>query len=117
MPRGNKTGPTGNGPMTGRAQGYCTGNNQPGFTNNQSNSEQGYGRGFRSGFAGGLGRGQGRGFGRGFGRGLGLRHGNQNMYYERDQSVSEKTLVENEIRVLKDQLSYLENQLSKPKDD
>ena len=47
MPRGNKTGPTGDGPMTGRAQGYCTGNNQPGFTDNQGNPGQGFGRGFR----------------------------------------------------------------------
>ncbi len=28
MPKGNKTGPDGEGSMTGKAQGYCTGNNQ-----------------------------------------------------------------------------------------
>ena len=31
MPRGDKTGPAGMGPMTGRAAGYCTGNAYPGF--------------------------------------------------------------------------------------
>jgi len=32
MPRGDKRGPEGAGPMTGRALGYCAGNDQPGFT-------------------------------------------------------------------------------------
>ncbi|MEA1878838.1 MAG: DUF5320 domain-containing protein [Bacteroidota bacterium] len=118
MPRGNKTGPSGDGPMTGRAQGYCTGNNQAGFTNNQANPGQGFGRGFRGGFGGGGGRGQGRGLGmRGQGQRFGFGQGYQNTNYINEQSVSEKTLIENEIRVLKDQLSYLEKQLSKSKDD
>ncbi len=117
MPRGNKTGPNGDGPMTGRAQGYCTGNNQPGFINNQSNQAQGFGRRARGGFAGGYGRAQGRGFGRGMGQGFGFRHGYQNTYAGSGSPVSEKTLIENEIRVLKDQLSYLEKQLLKPEDD
>jgi len=59
MPRGDRTGPMGMGPMTGRAAGYCAGNNVPGFMN------AGYGGGF------GRGRGRGGGRGRGFGRGLG----------------------------------------------
>lgn len=33
MPRGDRTGPAGAGPMTGRAMGYCTGNAGPGFAN------------------------------------------------------------------------------------
>ena len=58
MPGGDRTGPVGRGPMTGRAAGYCAGNQMPGYAN------PGYGRGF------GFGRGGGRGFGRGFwGRG------------------------------------------------
>ncbi len=57
MPRGNRTGPWGAGPMTGRAVGYCAGYPVPGFMN----PGRGYGRGF--------GRGFGRGWGRGFGRG------------------------------------------------
>ena len=33
MPRGNRTGPVGMGPMTGHRGGYCAGFNTPGFTN------------------------------------------------------------------------------------
>ena len=58
MPGGNRTGPTGAGPMTGRAAGYCAGNPAPGYAN------VGFGnRGF--------GRGRGLGFGRGPGQGMG----------------------------------------------
>ena len=56
VPRGDKTGPTGQGSMTGRAAGYCAGYSVPGFMN----PIDGYGRG--------LGRGCGRGWGRRFGR-------------------------------------------------
>ena len=58
MPRGDKTGPNGAGPMTGRAAGYCAGYSVPGYINPIC----GYGRG--------IGRGWGRGFGRGWGRGF-----------------------------------------------
>jgi hypothetical protein len=34
MPRGDKTGPTGQGPMTGRRTGFCTGYDTPGCTKN-----------------------------------------------------------------------------------
>ena len=62
MPRGDRTGPLGMGPMTGRAMGYCAGNTGPRFV---------FGRGV--GFGGGFGRqfsfGRGRGWQRaGFGR-------------------------------------------------
>jgi len=63
MPRGDRTGPRGQGPMTGRAAGYCAGYNTPGYTN--PGWGRGYGRG--RGFGRGFGRGLGRGFGRGFG--------------------------------------------------
>jgi len=53
MPRGDRTGPWGAGPMTGRAAGYCAGYSVPGFMNPIG----GYGKGW--------GRGRGRGFGRG----------------------------------------------------
>ena len=33
MPKGDKTGPVGMGPMTGRAAGYCAGYDMPGYTN------------------------------------------------------------------------------------
>ena len=56
LPRGDKTGPTGQGSMTGRAAGYCAGYSVPGYMN----PTDGYERG--------LGRGCGRGWGRRFGR-------------------------------------------------
>lgn len=52
MPGGDRTGPMGAGPKTGRAMGFCAGNTNAGF---------------------GFGRGCGRGFGRGTGRGFGFR--------------------------------------------
>ena len=38
MPGGDKTGPQGEGPQTGRQAGYCSGNEQPGY------GRPGYGR-------------------------------------------------------------------------
>lgn len=72
MPGGDRTGPLGFGPMTGRAAGYCSGQPFAGYMNPF------YGRGFARGLAGypfaGLmpnlfGRGCGMGFGRGGGCG------------------------------------------------
>ncbi len=54
MPGGDRTGPMGYGPMTGRRLGYCAGYQVPGFTNTGG----GMGMGWR--------RGRGRGFGRAF---------------------------------------------------
>jgi len=52
MPGGDKTGPLGRGPLTGRGAGYCTGNDRPG------SFEPGPGGGRRRG---GFGRGRGLG--------------------------------------------------------
>ncbi len=68
MPRGDATGPAGQGPMTGRGAGYCTGFATPGFANSIPG---GGGRAFNPvGLGLGLGRGA-RGGGRGGGRGRG----------------------------------------------
>jgi len=73
MPKGDKTGPAGRGPMTGRAAGYCAGYAMPGYANPAPN------RNFRAGFGGGGGRGaRGRGFGGGG-------HGWRNMLYATGQ--------------------------------
>jgi len=58
MPRGDRTGPMGMGPMTGRGMGYCAGYPTPGYMN----------------------PGPGYGFGMGWGRGGGGR-GWRHMYY------------------------------------
>ena len=65
MPGGDGTGPLGQGPMTGRAAGYCAGYPVPGYMNSVPGGGWGRGRGF------GRGWGRGFGFGRGRGRGLG----------------------------------------------
>ncbi len=52
MPGGDRTGPLGYGPMTGRGAGYCAGFAVPGFMNLEP---MGFGRGGRSGRGGGRG--------------------------------------------------------------
>jgi hypothetical protein len=59
MPRGDRTGPMGGGPRTGRNMGFCSGYSTPGFMN--AGAGYGYGRGM--------------GYGRGWGRGMGLARG------------------------------------------
>ena len=63
MPRGDRTGPMGQGPMTGRGMGYCAGYDVPGFQNGPWGMGGFGGRGM--GGYGGRGMG-GRGFGRGW---------------------------------------------------
>lgn len=64
MPAGNRTGPNGMGPMTGRGAGYCAGYGSPGYVS------PGAGRGLGRG--GGFGPGRGGGYGAGRGRRLGF---------------------------------------------
>ncbi|HUW57233.1 MAG TPA: DUF5320 domain-containing protein, partial [Planctomycetota bacterium] len=60
MPGGDRTGPMGMGPMTGRAAGYCAGYGVPGTMNAvPGRGFPGWGRGFG---AWGRGRGRGRGW-------------------------------------------------------
>ena len=63
MPRGDKTGPRGQGPMTGRAAGYGAGYDVPGYMNQGVGFGMGWGGGFGRGGRSGLGRGWGRRFG------------------------------------------------------
>lgn len=51
MPRRDRTGPVGQGPMTGRGAGYCAGYDVPGHANTE------FGRSFGIGQGGGRGRG------------------------------------------------------------
>ncbi len=90
MPRGDGTGPAGQGPLTGRGAGRCAGNDVPGYGNGF------FGRGF--GFARGPGRGTG------FGRGAGFGAFNQAPY----AGTSEKSWIETAIDALKNQLQALE---------
>ncbi|ARN57075.1 DUF5320 domain-containing protein [Sedimentisphaera salicampi] len=100
MPRGDRTGPAGLGPMTGRAAGYCTGNPVPGFMN-------GFGFGFRGG-----GRGMGRGLGRGFGFGRGAYQAPAYGAYNAPAYGQPQMDTETEKQVLEDNLSQLKEQMS-----
>ncbi len=104
MPRGDRTGPMGMGPMTGRGAGYCSGFTAPGYAN-------------PVGFAGG--------FGGGFGRGRGFRK----MFYAtgvpgfarcgypaytgtHTAAFDEKTLLCNQAEFLEGQLQQIKTRLS-----
>ncbi|MFW5756839.1 MAG: DUF5320 domain-containing protein [Tangfeifania sp.] len=99
MPGLNRKGPTGAGPMTGRQLGRCAGNKED-FSGRRF-------RNFRRGSRGGFGRRSGQGFG--------FRWGNPFGHYHDDfaPGVSDETLLENEARMLKDQLSHVEKELER----
>lgn len=114
MPGGDKTGPTGAGPMTGRGAGYCSGAGAPGYSN--------------PGFGGGFGRMRGGGFGvgRGMGGGRGHRHwywatglpgwargGRGWAYGSANQRAVAPDAVgqDNELAFLREQADYLEASL------
>jgi len=93
MPGRDRTGPSGLGSMTGRRMGFCADSSNQ----NYSNCGLGFGRGIRGGF--------------GYGRGNDQGYGYRNMNIENNPNISDKTIIENDIRILKDQLSSLEGQL------
>ena len=107
MPGGDRTGPLGHGPMTGRGLGYCSGTNRPGYTTPR------YGRGFS--------RGRGRGFGRGFwGRGRGF-WGSDYLdpyypsydveSYPQRSKEEEKSYLKNLISQLEDEIKLIKEKL------
>lgn len=103
MPGGDRTGPAGGGPMTGRRLGFCVGSDQP---VTYYGSGYGYGRGLGSGFRHGY---MGR-FNRGYG------WGNVPAPVYGTDLPNEKKYLEREIEDLKEQLSFLEDKLSKIKE-
>jgi len=116
MPGGDRTGPLGMGPMTGRAMGYCAGYGMPGYMN------PGFGRGFGYFGAGrgGIPWGGGRGRVFGAGRGFWWRTGayayppfaayspRWNAAYEPEQ---EKEMLKEELGLLEEEMSSLRKRL------
>jgi hypothetical protein len=92
MPRGDKTGPAGLGPMTGRGMGYCNGYNLPGSS---QFADTRFGCGF------------GRGCARGMGRGRG--------FYRQTWTTPERMLENNKIseKVLLDELKLERDEIEK----
>ncbi len=101
MPGGNRTGPMGRGPMTGRGAGICAG------TGISGNAHRGLGRGM------GGGRGYGGGSGRGWGRGLGARFNAwwQNVPVSQLDPVDERQMLEQEASHLKNQIEQNQTRL------
>ncbi len=121
MPRGDRRGPNGMGPMTGRAAGFCSGSNTPGFANTGAVGGYGQGMGAGRGFGGGFhgaanGAGHGRGMGRtqGLGRGIGFQPSYAAPVYSKE---TEKGYIETEVSFLKDQLKALEGRLADMQED
>jgi hypothetical protein len=103
MPGGDRTGPQGYGPRTGRGLGYCAGYPSPGFS-----------RGVPAGWFG-RGRGRGRGMGRGWWRGW-----YHPPYYQEDyppqpasepQPEIERVYLEETVQRLEDELASIRKRL------
>jgi len=110
MPAGDRTGPAGAGPRTGRGLGYCSGYNSPGYTKGVPRGGGGYGAGW----------GYGRGWGRGRGYGWGAR--SYGPYYaaepappaDTSQIADEdrKQMLKDEAQELRRRLEDIEKELS-----
>ena len=98
MPGGDRTGPNGLGPMTGRRRGFCAGYDVPGYLNPEP------------GFGFGPGRGAGRGFGRGFGRGRGFRWRFLQQDPARFQNAPVQGPQETSATPAENEKAYLENE-------
>ena len=105
MPRGDRTGPAGMGPMTGRVAGFCAGYSVLGYANPVG------GRGY------GMGCGRGGGFGRGFGRargGYGWPNsvGAAGSYPPASVPFAPEVTAEQELAGLKQEAEFLQDSLS-----
>jgi hypothetical protein len=107
MPGGNRTGPMGMGPKTGRGAGYCSGYDAPGYVN------AGPGRG--AGFGYGRGRGRGMAFRRGGNRGAGW--GRVWSWRRRTLSsppltTDEQSIPRSTVKALEARMQLLQSELS-----
>ncbi|MBN1756751.1 MAG: DUF5320 domain-containing protein [Chitinispirillaceae bacterium] len=101
MPRGDRTGPRGMGPMTGRGAGFCAGNAVPGFVNQMPGRGAGFG-------------GQGRGFGRGRGwnAGWGFQGVPTSAQTASYSQVDELSTLKNQARYFGDALESINSRIS-----
>jgi hypothetical protein len=105
MPGGDRTGPRGMGPLTGRRMGLCAGYPYPGFLSPGFGAGMGYGRGF--------GRGMGVGRGRGW---WGAGYSGYQPYFPHPYSEeNEMSLLENQAREIRDILNQIEKRLDELK--
>jgi hypothetical protein len=90
MPQGDRTGPMGQGPRTGRVLGFCSGYDTPGYA---------------KGFGGA--RGRGFGFGRGRGRGMGHNYGLPFTGFSQSFPWTQSVSKDDKIKLLKSQAESL----------
>jgi len=101
MPGGNKKGPEGKGPMTGKKMGYCSGNSTPGSFMNRHNGNCNSTEEYEKG------RGRGGGFRNMFcATGLSRR----NRFSERDVYSMNLSGLDEE-RILRRRMEYLKNEM------
>jgi hypothetical protein len=114
MPRGNRKGPDGEGPKTGRGLGHCTGSDAPGYAHRAPGmSGKGRSRGTGPGFGarGSMGRGQMRG-GRGVGR-TGQRFGDvAPAPFTQPTAEEEKSYLQGDLEYLKRELKATEDRIA-----
>jgi hypothetical protein len=101
MPRGDGTGPNGQGSMTGRGMGYCAGYQAPGYFNQSV----------------GCGRGIGYGRGLGLGRGRGWRQGiapvvQSPAYPQSVNPADEKRALQEQTGILEEELELVKSRLA-----
>jgi hypothetical protein len=109
MPGGDRMGPWGAGPMTGRAAGFCAGHGMPGYANPMPGRGMAFGRGWARG-----GRGGGMAWGRRGGRGYWSGPWGQEMQ-GRWMPYAESTapLPETEVHALKARADALQAELER----
>lgn len=105
MPAGDRTGPAGRGPITGRGAGYCAGYYAPGYTNPWSGRGRMAGPGWR------WGGGRGAGFGWGWRRGTGWGFPGSGVPY-REWNYSD-AVAGDEQQWLKEEIDSLESELER----
>jgi hypothetical protein len=116
MPRGNRTGPLGAGPMTGRGLGHCAGHSAPGY------AHEGRGMGWSPGCGRGFGHGRGFGWRHTF-RATGLpfwaRHGEGpwGRAEERPAREEELSYLEAQAEVLAEQLDAIQARIDELQGD
>ena len=117
MPRGDRTGPHSEGPMSGRAMGYCAGYDQPGYAAG-TGDVRGWGRG-RGREWGGRRRGFRGPFGRGFGPvppyayepAPGYPWAGEPGYGPHISTEERKAMLEDELRGLQSRIESLQREM------
>jgi hypothetical protein len=111
MPGGDRTGPLGLGPMTGRRAGLCAGYPTPGYLN------PAFGPGWFGVGRGGFPRGGGRGRAFGGGRGWGWRSGfygypSYAPPYPQPTAGEEKEILQDELAALEEEMKAIKTRMS-----